>query len=208
MSKARKLVSPQRTKTRYLAFALVMLAVAIAGVNYVISANNQTQEFLVASHDLPAGSPFSKTDVASASVNLGTSASQYLTANQLPKGGYLLGAIRTGQLIPRSLLATAVLDERVPIVVNSAMGLAAGLVSGASVDLWVTPVVDGKTSGEPFALVLGAEVSRLLEKKEMFSNQNPDVELWVPAEAVGPVLSAISQEAKISLVLRPTLADG
>lgn len=208
MSKARKLVSPQRTKTRYLAFALIMLAVAIAGVNYVISANNQTQEFLVASHDLPAGSPFSKTDVASASVNLGTSATQYLTANQLPKGGYLLGAIRTGQLIPRSLLATAVLDERVPIVVNSAMGLAAGLVSGASVDLWVTPVVDGKTSGEPFALVLGAEVSRLLEKKEMFSNQNPDVELWVPAEAVGPVLSAISQEAKISLVLRPTLADG
>jgi hypothetical protein len=47
-----------------------------------------------------------------------------------------------------------------------------------------------------------------MEKKEMFSNQNPDVELWVPADAVGPVLLAISQEAKISLVLRPTLADG
>jgi hypothetical protein len=56
--------------------------------------------------------------------------------------------------------------------------------------------------------VLGAEVSRLLEKKEMFSSQNPDVELWVPVEAVGPVLLAISQESKISLVLRPTLADG
>jgi hypothetical protein len=177
-------------------------------VNYVIAANNHTQEFLVASHDLPAGSPFSKNDVASASVNLGTSATQYLTASQLPKGGYLLGPIRTGQLIPLSMLATAVLDERVPIVVNSAMGLAAGLVAGASVDLWVTPVSEGKTAGEPYALVLGAEVSRLLEKKEMFSNQNPDVELWVPAEAVGPVLLAISQEAKISLVLRPTLADG
>jgi hypothetical protein len=208
MSKARKLVSPQRTKTRYLAFSLVLLAVAVAGVNYVISANNHTQEFLVASHDLPAGSPFSKTDVASANVNLGTSAKQYLTADQLPKSGYLLGPIRTGQLIPRSMLATAVLDERVPIVVNSAMGLAAGLVAGASVDLWVTPVAEGKTAAEPYALVLGAEVSRLLEKKEMFSNQNPDVELWVPSEAVGPVLLAISQEVKISLVLRPTLADG
>jgi hypothetical protein len=41
----------------------------------------------------------------------------------------------------------------------------------------------------------------------MFSNQNPDVELWVPVDAVGPVLAAISSEAKISLVLRPTLAD-
>jgi hypothetical protein len=47
----------------------------------------------------------------------------------------------------------------------------------------------------------------LLEKKEMFSNQGPDVELWVPVDAVGPVLAAISSEAKISLVLRPTLAE-
>ena len=106
------------------------------------------------------------------------------------------------------MIATSVLDERVPIVVNSAMGLAAGLVAGASVDVWVTPVAEGKTAGEPYALVLGAEVSRVMEKKEMFSNLNPDVELWVPADAVGPVLLAISQEAKISLVLRPTLADG
>ena len=106
------------------------------------------------------------------------------------------------------MLATAVLDERVPLVVNSQMGLSAGLVAGASVDLWVTPVTEDKTPGEPFALVLGAEVSRLLEKTEMFTNQSPDVELWVPVDAVGPVLAAISSESNISLVLRPTLADG
>ena len=208
MSKIRKLKSPQRAKTRSLALALALLLISVLGVNFVIASNNQTQEYLVAGHDLPAGSPISNTDAASASVNLGDSADQYLKPNELPKGGYLLGPIRAGQLIPRSMLASAVIDERVPIVVSSSMGLATGLVSGASVDVWVTPVAEGKAIGEPYALVLGAEVSSLLEKKEMFANQNPDVELWGPVDAVGPVLAAIAQDAKISLVLRPTLAEG
>lgn len=208
MAKTLKLRSPHRAKTRNLAIAMILILVSVVGVNYVISANNQTQEFLVAAHDLPAGSPVSKADAVSANVNLGEGANQYLKANELPTGSYLLGPIREGQLIPRSMLATTVLDERVPLVVSSAMGLAAGLVAGASVDLWVTPIAESKTAGEPYALVLGAEVSRLLEKTEMFSNQNPDVELWVPVAAVGPVLAAISAESKISLVLRPTLADG
>lgn len=188
--------------------ALALLIFSALGVNFVIASNNHTQEYLVAGHDLPAGSKLSNTDAASAQVNLGQSASQYLKPNELPNGGYLLGPIRAGQLIPRSMLASAVIDERVPIVVSSSMGLATGLVSGASVDVWVTPVTDGKTAGEPYALVLGAEVSNLLDKKEMFANQNPDVELWVPVDAVGPVLAAIAQDAQISLVLRPTLADG
>ena len=187
--------------------AVLLLASSIAAVNLAIAANNQTDEYLVASRDLPAGSPIAASDSSIARVNLGQSASNYLRAGQLPTGGYVLGPIRAGQLIPKSMLANAVIDERVPLVVNSAMGLSAGLVAGASVDLWVTPKLEGKATGEPFALVLGAEVSRLLEKTEMFANQNPDVELWVPVDAVGPVLQAISAESKISLVLRPTLAD-
>ena len=208
MAKPLKLRSPQRAKTRNLAIGMILLLLSVAGVNFVISTNNQTKEFLVAARDLPAGSPVSAADSESANVNLGEAEVQYLKANELPSGSYLLGPIREGQLIPRSMLATKVLDERVPLVVSSAMGLAGGLVAGASVDLWVTPITENKTAGEPYALVLGAEVSRLLEKTEMFSNSNPDVELWVPVAAVGPVLAAISAESKISLVLRPTLADG
>jgi len=207
MSKVRKLKSPHRAKVRNLVLAIVLLGTSIAAVNLVISLNNHTDEFLVAAHDLPAGSPIIKTDSALAQVNLGDSAANYLTADELPAGSYLLGPVRAGQLIPKSMIANAVIDERVPLVVNSAMGLSAGLVAGSSVDLWVTPISKDKVASEPFALVLGAEVARLLDKTEMFSKQNPDVELWVPVDAVGPVLAAISADAKISLVLRPTLAD-
>lgn len=207
MSRVRNLKSPKRARIRNLVLAIALLASSIAGVNAVIAANNHTDEFLVAARDLPAGSPIFVADSTIAKVNLGASAENYLAAGTLPTGSYLLGPIRGGQLIPRSMLASAVIDERVPLVVSSAMGLSAGLVAGATVDLWVAPITEAKTVGEPYALVLGAEVSRLLEKKEMFSNQGPDVELWVPVDAVGPVLAAISSGTKISLVLRPTLAE-
>lgn len=207
MNRVRKLKSPQRGRLRTLALALLLLLVSVVGVNYVIVTNNQTSEYLVAAGNLPAGSQIASADTRVANVNLGVSAANYLKAGQMPSGSYLLGPIREGQLIPRSMIANSVIDERVPLVVNSAMGLSANLLPGASVDVWVTPVAENKVAGEPFALVLGAEVARLLEKQEMFSNQNPDVELWVPLDAVGPVLAATGSGSKISLVLRPTLAD-
>lgn len=208
MNKPRKLKSARSTKTRNLAFAIAFFCLAVGGVNFAITANNQTQEFLVASRDLPAGSTFATADTTVTEVNLGTSAAQYLRVGEVPEGGYLLGPVREGQLIPLSMLASAIIDERVPVVVQSAMGLPDGLVAGASVDVWIAPINENKVFGEPFVLVMGAEVSQLLENKEMFANQTPSVELWVPIEAVGPILSSTSAGDKISLILRPTLADG
>lgn len=208
MSKIRKLGSARNTKTKSLLAAAAFFVASVLAVNFVIQQNNHTDEYLVAARDLPAGSTFLASDTQAQSVNLGLSSKQYLKVSEIPAGGYLLGPIRAGQLIPRSMLASVVIDERVPLVVQSDMGLPTGLVPGASVDLWVTPVDENKIHGEPFVLVLGAEVSELIENNEMFANKNPAVELWVPVEAVGPVLGAIAAEASISLILKPTLADG
>jgi hypothetical protein len=208
MSKPRKLKTPHSLKIKNLVFAILLFAGAAVGINYVIQANNQTSEYLVASRDLPAGSTFSLDDSVPAAFNLGLSADQYLKEGDLPQGGYLLGPVRAGQLIPRSQVASAVIDERVPVVINSAMGLPVGLVPGASVDVWVSPLDENNVFQEPFVLVIGAEVSQLIESKEMFADQNPEVELWVPVEAVGPVLSSVTSGASISLILKPTLADG
>ena len=128
--------------------------------------------------------------------------------DELPDGSYVLGPLRAGQLVAKSVLAGAIIDERVPVVVNSAMGLASGVVAGASVDVWVTPAKQDKVVGEPYVLVLAAEVATLFEDNAMFSEKNSQVELWVPLEAVGPVLAAISNGDSVSLILRPTLADG
>ena len=208
MARLRKLKSPQGAKTRYLVLAITFFCLALAGINFAISANNHTDKHLVAARDLPAGSPMTAGDVEVAEMNLGASAEKYLEQEALPVGGYLLTPIRKGQLIPLSAMATSVIDERVPVVVESAMGLPVGLIPGASVDVWVTPLDENKVFGEPYVLVLGAEVAELIQTKEMFANQNPSVELWVPIAAVGPLLSSIANTHSISLILRPTFADG
>lgn len=207
MTRPRKLKSPQSAMAKNLLMVFALFCLAAGAVNYVISVNNHTDEYLVAERDLPAGSTFAISDTKVADANLGSSATAYLKVGDLPSGSYLLGPIRAGQLIPRSMLASAAIDERVPVVVQSAMGLPVGLIAGASVDLWVAPIDENKVFGEPYVLVLGAEVSQLIENKEMFANQTPAVELWVPVEAVGPVLSSIAKGDSISLILRPTLAE-
>lgn len=180
---------------------------AVIGVNFVIEQNNQTQQFLVASTDLPAGSLLAETGFQAVAVNLGASAENYLTIEQAPKETYLLGPIRAGQLIPRSMLSSSVIDERVPVVIDSKMGLPTGLVAGSSVDVWVAPAEKQDSASEPFAIVMGAEVARLITNADMFAKPNPSVELWVPIDAVSPILSSIAAEDSISLILRPTLAE-
>jgi len=208
MKKPRKLRSPRRAKVRTLLMGLSLIGASVGVVSFTISANNHTDEFLVATRDLPAGSPVVLADLDIALVNLGLGAEQYLRESDLPDSAYVLGPLRKGQLVPKSMLASSIIDKRVPVVVNSAMGLASGVVAGASVDVWITPITEDKVAGEPYVLVLAAEVARLFEQNEMFGDKNSDVELWVPVDAVGPVLAAISNGASVSLILRPTLADG
>jgi len=208
MAKLQKLRSPRQSKIRSLILGLILLASSVGIVAFTIAENNHTDEYLVAARDLPAGSPVSITDLKVAMVNLGLGAEQYLRKDELPDGSYVLGPLRAGQLVAKSVLANAIIDERVPVVVNSAMGLSSGVVAGASVDVWVTPAKQDKVVGEPYVLVLAAEVATLFEDNEMFSEKNSQVELWVPLEAVGPVLAAISNGDSVSLILRPTLADG
>jgi Flp pilus assembly protein CpaB len=208
MAKLKKLRSPNQTKMRSLFFGLIMIASSVGVVAFTISENNHTDEFLVAARDLPAGSPVTSADLKIAEVNLGLGSENYLRKNELPADAYMLGPVRTGQLVAKSTLATSIIDERVPVVVKSAMGLSAGVVAGASVDVWVTPAKEDKVVGEPYVLVLAAEVAKLFENNELFAEENSKVELWVPLEAVGPVLAAISNGDSVSLILRPTFADG
>ena len=168
MAKLRKLRSPRQAKIRSLILGLLLVASSAGVVAFTIAENTHTDEFFVAARDLPAGSPVSSSDLKIERVNLGNGAEHYLRKDELPGGAYVLGPLRSGQLVAKSSLASAIIDERVPVVVTSAMGLSSGVVAGASVDVWVTPAHEEKAFGDPYVLVLAAEVARLIENKEMF----------------------------------------
>jgi hypothetical protein len=194
-------------RAKYAAFAIALISLSITGVWLTIESNDQTAEYLVAAAALPAGSPVGEASVAKISANLGPSAANYVLEGQLPKGAYLLGPVVAGQLITKSQLASAVLDSRSPVVIESKMPIAAGIKPGSSVDVWVSKRLENNDFAAPVAIVLAAEVAQVIEPSGMFASAVPSVELWVPSAAVSPILAAISSQDSISLVLRPTFAD-
>lgn len=207
MSKIKNLHSAKRGKARTLIVALLLFALSAVGLNYFISTTDHTDEFLVAAKDMAAGTEIGAGDLKPIQVNLAESAGHYFPASEKPAAAYLLGPVRAGQLVSRSMLANSVIDERVPVVITPAMAVPDSMISGSSVDIWVTPLQEDNTFGEPFELVVAAEVAARIENKEMFVSNTPQLELWVPLDAVSPVLSAIARGDSISLILRPTLAD-
>jgi hypothetical protein len=194
-------------RTKYAALAIALISLSITGVWLTIEANDQTAEYLVASVALPAGSPVGDASLGKISANLGNSAANYVLDGQLPKGAYLLGPVVAGQLITKSQLASAVLDSRSPVVIESKMPIAAGIKPGSSVDVWVSKRLENNAFAAPVAIVLAAEVAQVIEPSGMFASAVPSVELWVPSAAVSPILAAIASQDSISLVLRPTFAD-
>lgn len=194
-------------RTKYVTLAIALISLSITGVWLTIEANDQTAEYLVASVALPAGSPVGDASLGKISANLGNSAANYVLDGQLPKGAYLLGPVVAGQLITKSQLASAVLDSRSPVVIESKMPIAAGIKPGSSVDVWVSKRLENNAFAAPVAIVLAAEVAQVIEPSGMFASAVPSVELWVPSAAVSPILAAIASQDSISLVLRPTFAD-
>lgn len=208
MTTSRKLKSPYLARRKTLLLAVGLVTLSVGGVWFAIEGNNRTEEFLVSTKALPAGSSVTDSMFEPIRVNLGTSSDKYLRMGELPMGSYLLGPVVPGQLIIKNMLATDIIDARVPLVITSKMPLPTALRPGGSVDLWVSEKLDGNTFAPPYVLVLGAEVAKILETTGMFAEDVAPVELWVPTEAIGPVLDAVDAGDSISLILRPTAADG
>jgi hypothetical protein len=208
MTTSRKLKSPHVARRKTLVLAVGLVTLSVGGIWFAIEANNRTEEFLVSAGALPAGISIAESMLLPISANLGSSSDKYLRAGELPLGSYLLGPVVPGQLIIKSMLASAIIDARVPLVITSKMPLPTALKPGSSVDLWVSEKLENNTFAAPYALVLGAEVAKILETTGMFAEDVSPVELWVPTEAIAPVLDAVDAGDSISLILRPTAADG
>lgn len=208
MTTIRKLKAPHLSRRRNLFFAIGLVVLSVSGVWFAIESNNHTEEFLVSTSALPAGSLVQEDMFQVINANLSSSSQKYLRVGELPSGSYLLGPVVPGQLIIKSMLATEIIDSRVPLVITSKMPLPQALKPGGSVDLWVSERLENNQFAPPYALVLGAEVARIIETSGMFAQDVSPVELWVPTAAIAPVLDAVDAGDSISLILRPTAADG
>lgn len=193
-------------KNRNLLVGSIFILFASLSLYMWLNQQGRPDEMLVAKVSLPAGTQIKAADFSITQLSMGSLGNTYLKPGELPIGSYLLGPIRSGELIAKSRIATQLLDERAPVVVSSAMPLASGLVPGASVDLWATAA--GETGPPiPRLLIESAEVASLLKPDGVFSLEQTAVELWVPVAAVPEILAAQVAEEQFGLVVRPTLLD-
>jgi hypothetical protein len=203
--KSKRLRSPQRAGRRKLVIGSGLVALSALGVWLTIETNNQTQEFLVAAQATTGGSPLTAADLKVTRMNLSDSSGLYLKPGDLPKGGYLLFSTEAGQLVPKSWVASAVIDSREPVVLTSTMPLPSKLKVGDLVDVWVSKKQDGAKYAAAIQLVLNAEVVEITEANGVLADQSPKVQVLVPTESVGPILDAIASKDALSLVLQRTL---
>jgi hypothetical protein len=203
--KSKRLRSPRGAGRRKLVVGSVLVTLSALGVWLTIETNNQTQEFLVAAQATSGGSPLTSADLKVTRMNLSDSSGLYLKPGDLPKGGYLLFSTEAGQLVPKSWVASAVIDAREPVVLTSTMPLPSKLKVGDLVDVWVSKKQDGSKYSAAIQLVLNAEVVEITETTGVLADQSPKVQVLVPTESVGPILDAIASKDALSLVLQRTL---
>lgn len=206
--KLRRLRAPQKTKRTKLALGIGLLIGSVTAVTVVIAANNQTEEFLVATDAVASGTLISDQTVTPTKLNLGAAGALYLQPGDLPPGSYLLFSVKRGQLIPRASIASSIIDAREPVVVSSTMPLPTGLKAGDLVDVWSSALTDRNLFAPPVSLVFSAEVTDVRQPTGMFAAQQPEVQLLVPAESVAPILDAIASKDALSLVLKRNLGNG
>ncbi len=205
--KSKRSRNPRDSGRRKVLIGSLLVALSAAGVWLTIETNNQTQEFLVAARATSGGSVLAPGDLKVTRMNLSDSSNLYLRPGEVPSGGYLLYSAEPGQLVPKSWVASAVIDEREPVVISSTMPLPSQLKVGDLVDIWVSKKQEGGKFAEPVQLVLNAEVAEITESSGMLAEQSPRVQVLVPVESVVAILDAVASKDALSLVLQRSLEN-
>lgn len=197
------------TKSSKISFIIGVLLVAgsAVGVWLVVEANNHTDEYLVAAKPASSGSMITSDSFRVARMNLGEAKDLYLQPGDLKPGNYLLNTMAAGQLVALGSVASAIIDERQPVVISSMMPLPEGTRVGDFVDIWVS---DAQANGlflPPVTLVLDAEIVAITSDTGVMADGQPRVQVLVPVVSVSPILEAIASKSPLSMVLKRNLGN-
>jgi hypothetical protein len=204
---SKRLRSTRRGNLRKIIIGSLLIASSITGVWLTLEANSRTEEFLVAANATSGGAVVSDSDFRVANLNLADSANLYLRPGDVPAGSYLLYSADAGQLVPKTWVASAIIDQREPVVISSTMPLPSTVKVGDLVNIWVSKKQDAGKYLAPVQLVLNAEIAELTEATGMLADQAPRVQVLVPVESVGSILDAIASKDALSLVLQRNLSN-
>jgi hypothetical protein len=210
---ARTPTAPRVTRPSWrdprLIIGLLLVLASIAGVTALVGSLEKTTEVLAARTELHVGAELGADDFSTVSVRLGSLQKAYLQAEAgLPPEAVATRLIRPGELVPAAAVGTPDELDRKPVGLPVEDPLPDGTAAGSRVDVWIALPGPGTGQGarfEPPQLLLeGAEISELsVNESALGTASSSHVYVLVEDAALPALLNALSNEAKISVVLNP-----
>lgn len=189
---------------------LVLLSVVVGG--RVLATSDRTVPVWATATTLAAGDAVSQDALTVVDVRLEGAVADYLPATGAPPAGVVaLRTLAPGELVPASAVGPASDLRLKPVGVPYDGVLPSGLLKGAQVDVWVTPVSGvGALSGEapvvaePEQLAAAAEVAEVSAPTGAFTGSGgATVQVLLDEDGVAAALAARASGAEVSLVLVP-----
>lgn len=201
---AARIRKPSWKDPRLLVGVLLVLA-SIAGVVALVGSADQTTDMYAAREDITVGQPVGPDDLVAVKVRLGDVDAAYVAADRnLPGAPVALSLVRRGELLPKSALGEADELDRKPVGLTIDEALPKGAVTGARVDVWISMPDDRNGFGEPQLLLEGAEIAEVATSESALgSSTSTQLHVLVEDERMPALLAALSNSAKIAVVLNP-----
>lgn len=186
---------------------VLLVLVSVVSVVLLISLLNRTQPYFVAATDLSVGQRITREDLVQVDARLQDAAQHYVPADQPPGAdAVVLQRVPGGQLIPHSALGTADQLDRSPVGIALQTPLPMKAAAGSRVDVWVA---NQQSSGRGYEsarkLITGAEIATVeTSTSALGSSTGTTVHVLATPSQVQPLVDAVGNNAKVTLVLNPS----
>lgn len=193
-----------------LGFGVLLVATSVLVGAWAVGSADDTIAFYVATSVLTPGETLRESDVTVVRARVPDGADRYLLADEpLPSTAVVTRMVGSGELVPRAALGHAA-DVRVRPVTAAISGpLSQGVVEGALVDLWLSGA-GGRLGGAPAEapaprlVATGLRVAGVQADESLFAGVgSTSVEVLVPTDQLGAVLSALAEDGDVVLVPLP-----
>jgi hypothetical protein len=203
---ARRLRRPGWKDPR-LILGVLLVAASVAGVVGLVSSLDKTVPVWVAKEDISLGETLEHSRLEVADVRLDAVGDKYLAADaEIEPGTMANSLIRAGELVPVRALGLSGDSRRKPVTVELEQSLPDAVVAGRRVDVWAAARVPASNSyATPELLLPAAEVSAVRTIDTGFGGTGGTVlELLVDDGRLSPLLGAMANESRLTVVYNPT----
>lgn len=186
---------------------LLLVLVSVMGVVLLVAAANRSQPYYAAAGDLAVGQRITREDLTTVDAHLQDASERYLSASrELQENTVVTQRVAQGELVPATSLGTADELDRTPVGIKLETPVPAQAGPGSHVDVWVAqPKPTGRGYQEPRRLVPGAEIARVdTTDTALGGTGGVTVHVLVRQAQVGPLVDALGNDAKVTLVLDVT----